>query len=594
MTLSAALVAATTVLPCFTHRDRTNRFVVEAVAPKGRFRAPQWDLRLGRKDHDGSRAGVRVDLPPWPPPKTPSAPVRAPNPTAPPRGAWADFGLFRELWHELYPKLHYIPATQLQLVKDALAAAVATLGTEVGPGNRLAIRHPLAIASLMADIQQDAATVAAAILRGSVGPGKLSVEDVRKAYGNAVGNLIDGTATLSKLPPLVLGDADEEQAENLRQMFIVMAEDWRIILLHLAARLDVLRHLDARPIEEQQRLAEETLSIYAPLAHRLGIWDLKTELEELGFMYRRPLQHALIKQKMQRRLQGMEDALDGGGLAIRLKLLEDDPFLLQNNVTLNVKGRIKGVYSVWAKMHFSNRSFEGIKDLMAVRVVLDIPRRSEESDVTHRLREEAVCYHAMAIIQSIPSLCCDQSTGKVKDYVASPKANGYQSLHTMVAWKGHLIEVQVRSRSMHHIAEFGLAAHWVYKDQRKDLTSLESYRVAWLDPILRWKRAAAPAQPQDGDQLYSPKEFLEVVRRELLGKRVLVFTPSGRIVNLPKGSTVLNAMDHLHPSISPLQLRAEVNGVPVPVWYTLQTGQTLEVTLRPKRINIGPLSLTLS
>jgi GTP pyrophosphokinase len=366
-------------------------------------------------------------------------------------------------------------------------------------------------------------------------------------------------------------------------MFIATAEDWRIILVKLADRLDILRHLELRSREDQLAYATETLEVIAPLAHRLGIWEFKSELEELGFRYTYPEQYRHVKQLMREKEQEMTDALQAGGLAIKLKLLEDDPVLTHENVTLTVKGRIKGAYSVWNKMRYGEREFGSIKDLMALRVVLDVPRRAIESDSAYRMRSEAYCYHTMKVIRSMESLCCDDNTGKVKDFIAFPKANGYQSLHTIVHWKDQIMEVQVRTLSMHYVAEYGLAAHWIYKDQLKDLPKMPSYKVAWIYPLVGWKPQENHKENHKDGELYSPAEFVEVVRRELLGKRVLVFMKTnGKIINLPKGATILDAMDECYPTISAHLLRAEVNDQQVPFWYKLHTGDSLRIFL-PKK-----------
>jgi len=340
---------------------------------------------------------------------------------------------------------------------------------------------------------------------------------------------------VSKLPKMVRSHLDEEalhshanfekptskveeQVENMRSMFIAMADDWRIVVVKLADRLHNMRTLMYMPIEKRASIARETLEIFAPLAHRLGMWQFKTELSDLSFMYLFPSEYEQLDQTIAAKFVQYQETLDQAKATLETQL-NADPWLQGRLRSVHVVGRTKSIYSTFKKMQRHECGIERILDLVALRVVLN----PEQEGVANAAEEDenALCYHVLGKVHSSYT----PLPRTLKDYISSPKPNGYRSLHTTVLVGTQPLEVQIRTQAMHHIAEYGAAAHWAYKDQAASLP--------WLQIIRQWQV-----------QVDSAHEFMQLVRQELLGTRVFVFTRNGRILNLARGATIGDAAKH--------------------------------------------------
>ncbi|MCL6569073.1 MAG: bifunctional (p)ppGpp synthetase/guanosine-3',5'-bis(diphosphate) 3'-pyrophosphohydrolase, partial [Meiothermus silvanus] len=390
-------------------------------------------------------------------------------------------------------------------------------------------------------------------------------EDIEERFGTAVRRIVEGETKVSKLYKLAHQVAEErpsleeQRAEDLRQMFIAMAEDVRIIIVKLADRLHNLRTLEFMPPHKQTRIARETLEIYAPLAHRLGIGQIKWELEDLSFRYLEPEAYADLLGRLKSHRAEREAAVERGKEALEA-VLQRDSVLGASIQGYEVTGRTKHLYSIWKKMQREGRALEQIYDLLALRVILE-PRPTPNLE-EKAMREKQVCYHVLGLVHAL----WQPIPGRVKDYIAVPKPNGYQSLHTtVIAGSGLPLEVQIRTREMHRIAEYGIAAHWLYKQGLTDPEEIKR-RVDWLRSIQEWQA-----------EFSSSREFVDAVTRDLLGGRVFVFTPKGRIINLPRGATPVDFAYHIHTEVGNHMVGAKVNGRIVPLSYELQNGEIVEI-----------------
>jgi RelA/SpoT family (p)ppGpp synthetase len=382
---------------------------------------------------------------------------------------------------------------------------------------------------------------------------------------------------VSKLPKIALGPRPEEQkkshmdeqAENLRQMFIAMSEDFRIIIVKLADRLHNMRTLGHMPPEKQIRISRETLDIFAPLAHRLGIWQFKSELEDTAFMYLYPKQHAQLKRQLNEQGGKFRESLQGSKAALESILFEDS-MLKEQEVTVTVTGRMKEMYPLWLKMETKHQGgLEHFDDVVALRVILDLAQRPGEPQDEWKTRGVWLCYHVLGLVQHLPE--CQPVPSQVKDYISFPKPNGYQSLHTSIMRNGQKVEVQIRTNWMHSIAQYGMAAHWLYKDERYGGAGVKKvfnkyYKVAWMDIIKEWQ-----------DEIHNSTEFVDAIRRELLGKRVFVFLRDGKILNLSRGATVIDAAFAIHTEVGLKMSAAQINGQNMPISYELQNGDVVSI-----------------
>ncbi len=411
------------------------------------------------------------------------------------------------------------------------------------------IEHPLAVAAIVADLGMDVTTLQAALLHDVVEDTPLSVAEIREEFGEQVAAIVDG---LTKLDRIKFRSREQEQAENVRKMIIAMAKDIRILLIKLADRLHNMRTLGVFSRQKQQEKATETLEIYAPLAHRLGVHRLKWELEDLSFQALHPRRFEEIKNLVEKREGERQEYVESVCAEVAGKLRE-------MKIKAEVQGRPKHLYSVYEKMVLRGKEFNEIYDLVGLRLLTDSVRD---------------CYAALGALHAL----WKPVPGRFKDYVAMPKFNMYQSLHTTVIGpEGRPLEVQIRTHQMHGTAEFGIAAHWRYKDKGSAKRAAdEQAELAWLGRVLEWQQEMA-----------DPREFMEGLKIDLYEGQVFVFTPKGDVINLPAGATPIDFAYSIHTDVGHRCMGARVAGRLVPLDYALQTGDTVEI-LTSKAADAGP------
>jgi GTP diphosphokinase / guanosine-3',5'-bis(diphosphate) 3'-diphosphatase len=410
------------------------------------------------------------------------------------------------------------------------------------------IEHPLAVAQILADLGLDTTTLEAALLHDTVEDTDVSVAELESEFGAEVSRIVDG---LTKLDELSFRSREHEQAENVRKMIVAMAGDIRVLLIKLADRLHNMRTLSALPKDKQRRIATATLEIYAPLAHRLGVQQVKWELEDLSFKTLHPGPYheiaSLVEKRRGERQQYVEGVLEAARTRIR-----------ESGLKAEVEGRPKHLYSIYEKMVVGGKEFNEIYDLAGIRVQVESVR-----DV----------YAALGAVHSL----WKPVPGRFKDYIAMPKSNMYQSLHTTVVGpQGRPIEVQIRTKEMHRTAEFGIAAHWRYKEGRDGKKAKEAADLAWLGQMLEWLKDMA-----------DPREFMEGLKIDLYGGQVFCFTPKGDVMNLPAGATPVDFAYAIHTEVGHRTIGAKVNGKLVPLDYELRTGDTVDI-LTSKAQGEGP------
>jgi guanosine-3',5'-bis(diphosphate) 3'-pyrophosphohydrolase len=410
------------------------------------------------------------------------------------------------------------------------------------------IEHPLAVAGVLADLGLDTTTLQAALLHDTVEDTDVTLEDLEAEFGAEVARIVDG---LTKLESIKFRTREQEQAENVRKMIVAMAGDIRVLLIKLADRLHNMRTLAPLPPEKQRRIATQTLEIYAPLAHRLGVQQVKWEMEDLSFKTLHPGPYREIANLVERRREERQEYVDGVLEAARKRLREA-------GVKADVAGRPKHLYSIYEKMVIGGKEFNEIYDLAGIRILVDSIRD---------------CYGALGAVHSL----WKPVPGRFKDYVAMPKSNMYQSLHTTVVGpQGRSIEIQIRTREMHRTSEYGIAAHWRYKEGREGKKAKEAADLAWLGQMLEWLKDMA-----------DPREFMEGLKIDLYGGQVFCFTPKGDVTNLAAGATPVDFAYSIHTEVGHRTIGAKVNGKLVPLDYELRTGDTVEI-LTSKAQGEGP------
>lgn len=448
-------------------------------------------------------------------------------------------------FNELIEKARgYLPAEKVTLVEEAYNFALKAHDGQCRKSGGPYIEHPLQVALILAGLQLDASSLAAALLHDILENCGVPVSELESRFGPEVSKLVVGTTKLGKLArqaPEVAGG--ETQAENLRRMLVAMAEDLRVVFIKLADRLHNMLTLDALPPERQLGIAQETIEIYAPLAHRLGIWELKWQLEDLSFHYLEPEKYRKIAKLIAARRVQRENFI---AEVIQTMSHEFNKVGLQAEVS----GRPKHIYSIYQKMEKYSalgKDFNDIYDLLALRVLV-----STMPD----------CYRALGVVHGLWRPLPEA----FDDYIANSKPNGYQSLHTAVMYMGMTpLEIQIRTREMHHVAEYGIAAHWRYKEGEKRDERFEA-KMGWLRQLIEWHR-----------ELSGAEEFLESVKTDIFIDQVFVFTPKGEIKDLPKGSTPLDLAYRIHTELGHRCVGSKVNGRLMPLNYQLKNGDVVEI-----------------
>ncbi|HMC36937.1 MAG TPA: bifunctional (p)ppGpp synthetase/guanosine-3',5'-bis(diphosphate) 3'-pyrophosphohydrolase [Actinomycetota bacterium] len=410
------------------------------------------------------------------------------------------------------------------------------------------IEHPVAVATIVADLGMDVTTLQAALLHDVVEDTRLTLEDVERDFGSSVTAIVDG---LTKLDRIKFRSREQEQAENVRKMIIAMAQDIRVLLIKLADRLHNMRTLEVFSRQKQQEKATETLEIYAPLAHRLGVHRIKWELEDLAFRALHPRRFEEIGNLVEKREGERAEYVERVSELLTTKLRE-------MKIKAEVQGRPKHLYSVYEKMVLRGREFNEIYDLVGMRVLVDSVRD---------------CYAVLGALHAL----WKPVPGRFKDYVAMPKFNMYQSLHTTVIGpEGRSLEVQIRTHQMHRTAEYGIAAHWLYKDRSSKRPADEKAEMAWLGRMIEWQ-----------NEMADPREFMEGLKIDLFEGRVFVFSPKGDVIDLPARSTPIDFAYAIHTEVGHRCVGARVGGRLVPLDYELQTGDTVEI-LTSKALDVAP------
>ncbi len=437
----------------------------------------------------------------------------------------------------------YQPNADIELLKKAYVFSAKVHLGQVRLSGEPYLNHPLEVAGILTQLKLDVASVATGLLHDTVEDTLTTPKEIQENFGEEIAQLVDG---LTKISRMSLRSSEEHQAENFRKMILAMVKDIRVILIKLADRLHNMRTLQYQSPEKQMEIAQETLDIYAPLAHRLGIEWLKSELEDLAFQYLHPEIYDEIRRKIAKKEKERARYIDEVKRTLMKKLYE-------NHIEGEVTGRLKQIHSIYLKMKEQNIDFDQVYDITAFRVIVNSIK---------------ACYDVLGIIHSI----WKPIPGKFKDYIGLPKENMYQSLHTTVIGPyGERIEIQIRTHEMHKIAEEGIAAHWKYKEG-KLVEEAEDKRFTWLRQLLEWQR-----------DLKDNQEFIESVKVDLFPNEVYIFTPKGEVRQFPIGSTPVDFAYSIHSDIGNHCVGAKVNGKIVPLRYELRSGDTIEILTSPNQ-----------
>src|SRR5215475_1067419 len=452
----------------------------------------------------------------------------------------------RERHQELIDELiETVAAYNKEVDRDLLTraftfAAAAHEGQQRRSGEDF-IHHPWGAAKICAELRLDDQTIAAALLHDVVEDTGTDIKDVRDEFGEEVAQLVEG---VTKLTRIQFQSREQAEAENYRKMIVAMAQDVRVILIKLADRLHNMRTIEYLGKQKQVQKAKETLEVYAPLAHRLGINKIKWELEDLAFSTLHPRKYEEIKAMVSERRADREEHVREAAMTLQRELEKVD-------IPAEISGRAKHFYSIYDKMAKKGREFNEIYDLTAMRVIA-------ERDGDEGTRD---CYGALGLIHSL----WKPMPGRFKDYIAMPKLNGYRALHTTVIGpEGRPLEIQVRTREMHETAEFGVAAHWLYKVGKKGQADEEW--LAWIRQLMDWQEDEA-----------DPREFMKAFRTDLFDEEVYVFTPKGEVKVLPAGSTPIDFAYAVHTDVGHRTVGAKINGRIVPLHYRLKSGEFVEI-----------------
>jgi GTP pyrophosphokinase len=430
----------------------------------------------------------------------------------------------------------YTPTAPVEVIQKAYEFSAGVHKGQRRASGEPFLTHPLQVAGIIAEMRLDVPSVATGLLHDTVEDTLATLAEVEERFGGEIAGLVDG---VTKIGQINFTSREEKQAENFRKMLLAMARDIRVILIKLADRTHNMRTLGHLAPERQVEIAQETLDIYAPLAHRLGINWIKSDLEDNALRFLHPEVYYQLKRSVAKRKAEREKYIREVISVLTKKLAEAE-------IEAEVSGRPKHFYSIYEKMQAQNLLYDQIYDLVAFRIVVD---------------SVSECYEALGVVHAnwkpVP--------GRFKDYIALPKANGYQSLHTTaIGPYGERIEIQIRTREMHRVAEYGVAAHWRYK--KPGPAEDDGQRFAWLRQMLEWQQ-----------QLQDPQEFLRSVKEDLFTEEVFVFTPKGDLLNFPVGATVIDFAYRIHSEVGHHCAGARVNGKIVPLRYQLQSGDTVEI-----------------
>ncbi|EGT3621165.1 bifunctional GTP diphosphokinase/guanosine-3',5'-bis pyrophosphate 3'-pyrophosphohydrolase [Morganella morganii] len=450
----------------------------------------------------------------------------------------------------------YLPKEQIDLLKQAYVVARDAHEGQTRSSGEPYITHPVAVACILAEMRLDLETLMAALLHDVIEDTPATFQDIEQLFGTTVAGLVEG---VSKLDKLNFRDKKEAQAENFRKMVMAMVKDIRVILIKLADRTHNMRTLGSLRPDKRRRIARETLEIYSPLAHRLGIHHIKTELEELGFEALYPNRYRVIKEVVK--------AARGNRKEMIQKILSEiEGRLTEAGISCKVSGREKHLYSIYRKMHLKEQRFHSIMDIYAFRVIV--------STVD-------TCYRVLGQVHGLYK----PRPGRVKDYIAIPKANGYQSLHTsLIGPHGVPVEVQIRTEDMDQMAEMGVAAHWAYKEHGESGTTAQVRAHRWMQSLIELQQSTG-----------NTFEFIESVKSDLFPDEIYVFTPEGRIVELPTGATPVDFAYAVHTDIGHSCVGARVDRQPYPLSQQLTSGQTVEIITAPgARPNAAWLNFVVS
>ena len=438
----------------------------------------------------------------------------------------------------------YHPSTDVSMIEKAYKLAVKAHGDQRRKSGEPYIIHPLWVAIILADLEMDKETIAAGMLHDVVEDTKFTEEDIRREFGDEVALLVDGVTKLGRLS--YSSDKLEVQAENLRKMFLAMAKDIRVIIIKLADRLHNMRTLQFMTPAKQKEKAKETMDIYAPIAQRLGISKIKTELDDLALKYSQPEVFYDLVNQINARKTEREEFVE--------QIVEEVSTHMKNaNIKAEVNGRVKHFFSIYKKMVNQDKTVDQIYDLFAVRIIVESVKD---------------CYAALGVIHEMYT----PIPGRFKDYIAMPKPNMYQSLHTtLMSSVGQPFEIQIRTEEMHKTAEYGIAAHWKYKesnDGKKSVETQEEEKLSWLRQILEWQR-----------DMSDNREFLNLIKGDLdlFAEDVYCFTPQGDVKNLPNGSTPIDFAYAIHSAVGNKMVGARVNGKLVNIDYKIQNGDRIEI-----------------
>ena len=444
---------------------------------------------------------------------------------------------FRELMRRMRANR---PNDDLELIRKAYEFSQKYHAGQTRASGEPYLAHPLEVALVLAEMKMDPVAIAAGLLHDSVEDTSVTIVDIRKEFGEQVAHIVEG---VTKISAIDFATREERQAENLRKMMLAMVDDIRVVLIKLADRLHNMRTLEHLSPERREKIAQETLDIYAPIAHRLGMGKIRGELEDLGFRYVDPIGYEQVHEAVEARRKPGEAFLARVEQVVRDKLREA-------GITAKVESRIKRLYSVQKKLLRQRIAVEQVYDLYAMRII------------THSVQD---CYAVLGIIHNI----WRPVPGRIKDFIAMPRPNLYQSLHTsVISEEGQPFEVQIRTEEMHKMAEEGIAAHWKYKDG--PVSALDEQRLSWLRQVVEWQRDVS-----------DPNEFLSTLKIDLYPEEVYTFTPKSKVVVLPRDSTPIDFAYTIHTEVGHTCVGAKVNGRMVPLRFKLHSGDIVEIITQP-------------